>query len=151
MDETDIQALTTQQEIESVLLRYATALDERNWPDLANVFTPDAVADYQKIGRFEGLESVTGIVSDFLGKCGPTQHMITNVRIDVDDDHAKSRCYLQAIHAGKGSHATQTMTVWGEYSDRLQRRPEGWRIEYRTLVIKHVVGDIGVALSAPSN
>lgn len=149
MNEPHIQEQITRQAIESVLLRYATALDERNWPDLANVFTADAIADYQGIGTFVGRESVTGIVSDFLGRCGPTQHMITNIRIVPSADHATSRCYLQAIHAGEGPHAGKTMTVWGEYSDRLERLPEGWRIKHRTLKVMHVVGDIGVALSAP--
>lgn len=151
MHETEISLLQAHLAIKSVLFRYAAALDERDWPALSDVFAPEAIADYQGIGIFDGRAAVTGIVTDFLGKCGPTQHIIANVRIDLDGSKARSRCYLQATHAGKGSYEGQTMTVWGEYSDRLELRPEGWRIVHRTLVVQHVVGDVGVALSAPAN
>lgn len=137
-------------EIEAVLLRYATALDERDWPSLSHVFAPEAIADYQGIGVFNGRPDVVGVVADFLGKCGPTQHMISNVRIEIEGERARSCCYLQAIHAGMGRYAGQTMTVWGEYCDQLELRPEGWLIVRRTLVVKHVAGDVGVALSAPA-
>lgn len=150
MSETDTAMSRARGEIEEVLFRYATALDRRDWTALRDVFDPDAVADYEGIGVFNGRPAVTGVVADFLGKCGPTQHMITNVRIDLDGEKARSRCYLQAVHSGKGRYAGQTMTVWGEYSDRLELRAEGWRIVHRALVVQHVVGDIGVALRSAS-
>ena len=36
------------------------------------------------------------------------------------------------------------MTVWGEYSDRLVRTADGWRIAHRTLTSLHSTGDIGL-------
>ena len=143
-----IDQLLEQARIEKILLLYATLLDQRDWAGLADVFTDDAVADYRGIGTFEGRPAITGVVQDFLGKCGPTQHMITNVRISVDGKQAVAKCYLQATHAGGRGHEGKTLTVWGEYSDRLQLRPEGWRIVHRELVVQHVAGDIGVALKA---
>lgn len=138
---------TEHQAIEEVLFGYASALDERNWTGLAQIFSADAVADYRGIGVFEGRGAIVGVVRDFLEACGPTQHMIGNVRVAFEDGIARSRCYLQATHCGIGRHAGKTMTVWGEYRDRLERRPEGWRIVHRTLIVQHVDGDIGVALS----
>ena len=139
--------LVQRQEIESVLLAYATALDARDWQALERVFTSDAVADYRGIGVFEGRVAIVGVVSDFLGRCGATQHMITNIRIEPSlHGEARAWCYLQATHAGKGTHAGKTMTVWGEYMDRLERRAEGWRIVHRALQVQHVAGDVGVAL-----
>lgn len=148
MPETDTAEWHSRREIEALLFRYASALDNRDWQALSDVFSPEAVANYEGIGVFNGRPAVTGIVADFLGKCGSTQHMITNVRIDLDGEKANSRCYLQAVHAGKGRYAGQTMTVWGEYRDRLELHLEGWRIVHRSLVVQHVVGDIGAALSA---
>jgi 3-phenylpropionate/cinnamic acid dioxygenase small subunit len=132
--------------IEAVLLGYATVLDGRHWTDLEEVFSADAVADYRGVGVFEGREAIVGVVRDFLEACGPTQHMITNIRVDLEGSTARSSCYLQATHGGISAHAGLTMTVWGEYRDRLERRPEGWRIVHRTLVVQHVAGDVGVAL-----
>jgi len=139
------------QAIEEVLLGYAFALDGRRWADLTQVFSSDAVADYRGIGVFEGRDAIVGVVRDFLEACGPTQHMITNISVIVDGDLARSRCYLQATHAGIGKYAGKTMTVWGEYLDRLEQRPEGWRIVHRMLAVQHVAGDVGVALSAVSS
>lgn len=51
-------------------------------------------------------------------------------------------------HAGRGAYLGQTMTVWGQYSDRLERRAEGWRIVERSLQIQLVSGDVGVQLKA---
>ncbi len=136
------------QAIEDVLLAYATALDGRDWSALEHVFSLDAVADYgSDIGVFEGRAAVVGVVSDFLGRCGTTQHMITNIRIELSPHGvAGARCYLQATHAGSGAHVGQTMMVWGEYVDRLEQRPEGWRIVHRALRVLHVTGDVGAAL-----
>ena len=142
----NLEVLLEQKKIEGVLLAYATALDERNWASLEELFSADAVTDYRGIGMFEGRKAIVAVVRDFLGACGPTQHMITNIRVDLQGSTASSSCYLQATHGGIGAHAGHTMTVWGEYRDRLEQRPEGWRIVHRTLVVQHVVGDVGVAL-----
>jgi 3-phenylpropionate/cinnamic acid dioxygenase small subunit len=138
--------LLEQARINQVLLQYATLLDARNWTGLDEVFTADASVNYHGVGAFEGRPAIVGVIQGFLDKCGPTQHMIGNVRVSVDGKEASARCYLQATHAGQGSHAGKTMTVWGEYRDRLQLRQEGWRIVHRELFIQHVAGDIGVAL-----
>ena len=80
--------------------------------------------------------------------CGPTQHMITNIRVAVKGKEATAKCYLQATHAGRGIYEGKTMTVWGEYSDDLVRYADGWRIKHRELFIQHATGDVGVALKA---
>lgn len=146
-----LDGLVRRHAVEDLLLAYATALDSRDWPALEQVFSADAVADYRGIGVFEGRPALVGVIADFLGRCGATQHMITNMRVECSSaDVARARCYLQATHAGKDAYAGQTMTVWGEYVDRVERRPEGWRIVHRTLYVQHVVGDVGAALKAES-
>lgn len=141
---------TAREQIERVLIRYTTAMDERNWGLLDDVFVRDAIADYRGIGRFEGLTAIKEVVRGFLDKCGPTQHLLGNLRTDLDDQRATAQCYLQAVHAGRGDFAGRTMTVWGEYRDRLALRDEGWRIVHRELVVSHVDGDIGVVLHGAS-
>jgi hypothetical protein len=41
------------------------------------------------------------------------------------------------------------LTVWGEYRDRLELRPEGWRIVHRELTVLHASGEIGHADDIP--
>lgn len=130
--------------IEEVLNRYAIALDSRDWNALDQVFTSDATALYHGPGHFQGREAIVGLVRSVLEKCGATQHLLGNVRISLDGEKAEAKCYLQAIHAGKGAYEGKVMTFWGEYRDKLVKTVDGWRISYRELAALHVEGDIGI-------
>ena len=145
MSEVTQEVLLQEARIRRVLIRYATVIDERNPIGLTDVFTPDGVAEYRGLGSFHGRQAIIDVVEAFLGSCGQTQHMVSNFRIDINGNEASAKCYLQATHAGCGAHDGKTMTVWGEYTDKLKLCPEGWRIAHRELVALHVVGDIGVA------
>mgnify|MGYP003700406985 CR=1 FL=1 len=144
MSEMTVVTLLEEAKIEKVLNRYATALDSRNWSELAEVFAPDATANYQGIGLCNGLGEIVELVKSVLGQCGPTQHLLGNVDVQVNGSEAQARCYLQAIHVGIGDYEGQILTVWGEYRDELRRTPAGWRIVYRELAGIHTEGDIGL-------
>lgn len=132
-------------EIEAVLMRYAQLLDTKRYARLIEVFTPEATAHYVGMAECKGVESIIGLVSGVLDRCGNTQHLLGNVQIDVQGDKATSSCYLQAIHVGLGDYSDRLLIVWGEYRDQLVRTPAGWRISYRELTTLHSQGDIGLA------
>lgn len=146
MKQSDIQILRDERDIEQILIRYAVDLDEHQWAGLDEVFVAAATATYHGIGDFVGRDAIRDMVRGALETCGRTQHLLGNFRIVVDGDKATSKCYLQAIHLGLGDYARNIMTVWGEYRDRLERRPEGWRIVHRELEVFKVDGDIGWTL-----
>ncbi len=139
-----MQRLIDESDIQRVLMLYAESLDRRDYDALDAVFTADATSHYEGIGHFDGIEAIKGLMVNVLERCGPTQHFIGTVRIAVDGNSAEARCYLQAIHVGKGEHTGKLLTVWGEYRDRLQRTAEGWRIVHRELASIHSEGDIGL-------
>lgn len=143
MYEPTAASLLDEARIRRVLSAYARALDARDWPALEQVFTTDATADYASIGHCAGRERIIEVVRQALSCCGPTQHLLGSVDIEVDGGTATARCYLQAIHAGLGDYASHCLTVWGEYRDRLVRGPDGWRIHHRELALIHMQGDIG--------
>jgi len=132
-------------EIEAVLLRYASALDKREYERLKAVFIPEATANYIGLAECENLDSIIELVSGALDRCGPTQHFLGNIKIDIQGREATASCYLQAIHIGLGEYADQLYTVWGEYRDRLVKTEAGWRIGHRELAVIHTQGDIGMA------
>ena len=140
----DSQNFSDHLEIQKVLNLYASALDKQNWSELEQVFTPDAVANFIGIGEFAALEAITGLVSSVLTQCASTQHLLGNYDIQVNGDEAQTTCYLAAMHAGLGDYASEVLTVWGEYSDKLVRTADGWRIVHRTLTSLHAQGDIGL-------
>ena len=41
-------------EIQQLLVDYSTAIDQRRFDDLDNVFTPDAYIDYRELGGIDG-------------------------------------------------------------------------------------------------
>ena len=132
-------------DIETVLLRYASALDNKQYDRLREVFIPEATANYVGLAECKGLDSIIELVSGVLDRCGPTQHLLGNVQADVHGNEATATCYLQAIHVGLGEYADQLHTVWGEYRDRLVKTEAGWRISHRELAVIHAQGDIGLA------
>ena len=136
--------LADRKSIEAILVDYATALDSKQYQLLGDVFTADAQVEYIGIGHCDGLAEVQALVSGVLDQCAETQHILSNYRIDIDGDTARARCYLQALHVGKGDFSGKTMTVWGEYSDELQRIAGSWRIHKRQLRTLHSEGDIGL-------
>jgi len=127
-------------EILAVLDRYATAMDRRDWSLLDQVFTPDFTYD---AGEWvtQNRQDYVKILRGYLDGCGPTQHLLGNYRIEAEGaDHATSACYVRAFHLDRERGAELTYDMGGEYRDRLQRRPEGWRIIHRTLELLYEVG-----------
>jgi hypothetical protein len=127
--------------------RYAVALDTRDWALLDRVFAPDATADYGDY-RCTGREQIRALVQRMLGGCGPTQHMLGVYRIALAGAEATSTCAIRAHHVGRGDQAQLQYECFGEYSDRLIRSPEGWRIRHRAMRITHETGTRAILRSA---
>ncbi|WP_178114776.1 nuclear transport factor 2 family protein [Pseudomonas saliphila] len=141
-----MQTWQDHQDISALLIQYGCALDERDWDALARVFIADAQVDYGSLGVFYGRQAIVEVARAFIESCGPTQHLIGNIRISVDGDQAQAKCYVQATHAAQQAKDPRIMTLWGEYRDLLVRSDTGWAIEKRSLHIQHLDGDIGAPL-----
>ena len=132
-----------------VLNRYAEALDHRDWALLDEVFHPDATADYGT-GALTGREAIVRSITDLLGGCGPSQHLLGNYQVTVDQDRARSVCRIHVFHQGAGAKASlEPFECFGEYRDQLRRGTDGWRIAHREMVTTIVRGDYGVLGPAP--
>jgi hypothetical protein len=132
--------------------RYATALDSREWALLDEVFTPDAVADFGA-GPLQGRESIRRLVRRMLGGSGPSQHLLTGHRVELDGDAARCVCRVRAFSAGVGPTAGRSHELFGEYRDRLVRTPDGWRIARREMTIHREIGTrdvLGPSAAAPA-
>jgi len=127
------------QAIIDVLIKYVTALDQKDWELLAEQFTPDAVVDYSAEGGpvCRGRAEVVADCQADLGALDATHHLTGNFAVDVQGDVATSTSLVQAWHYSGG--ATQLMA--GGYRDRLVRTPEGWKLEHRELRVAFESGD----------
>lgn len=139
-----LQALLDEREITRGLSRFARILDTKRWDALSEVFAEDLSFDYGAGGEQQGMAALRNNMTRFLDLCGGTQHLIGSVLVDVDGDKAVSRAYVQARHQAVGATGGPVFDTNGEYIDRWERRPEGWRIVRRDAVWSALTGDASV-------
>jgi 3-phenylpropionate/cinnamic acid dioxygenase small subunit len=122
--------------ISDVLIRYATAMDSRDWELLASCFTDDAVLDYDTSGTF-GRDDFADHCRAGLARMKATQHCVTNHVISIDGDRARSTSYVIAQHVREND---VTFTLGGSYTDDLVRDGGDWRIAERRFVTSWKAG-----------
>jgi 3-phenylpropionate/cinnamic acid dioxygenase small subunit len=77
-----------------------------------------------------------------------TQHVITNVIIDLKGDTATSRCYCTVFQA-TDAFPLQPIAA-GRYHDRFERVDGTWRFAERVFV-SHLIGDLGAHVDRAGN
>lgn len=122
------------------LSRFARMLDRKEWDALDQVFAPDLSFEYGE-GEKSGLSDLIDQMRRYLDLCGGTQHLLGSILVDLDADTAISRAYVQARHQRKDDPAGAIFDSNGEYVDRWERRPQGWRIVRRDAIWATQSGD----------
>ena len=135
-------------DIMATLARYSTALDQRDWALLEQVFTEDLVYDAGEWTTHSFPEYLERL-RPYLEGCGPTQHLLGNHRIELQGDTARSAVYVRAFHVGTHELSETTYEMFGEYRDELVRTPAGWRSRHRTLRLHHELGSRAVLRPLP--
>jgi SnoaL-like domain len=125
--------MSDEQAIQRVLVRYATAVDTRDWELLRSCFTEDAHCDYGDVGKWSSAEEICQFMDAAHIGFGSTNHMLSNFAIDVDanGETARSRAYVHAVLALLGDSGVW-FDVVGGYEDVLIRTSQGWQISERT-------------------
>lgn len=122
--------------VADVLVRYATAIDRRDWVLLRTVFTDDFTGDYDGFGTWSSGDAVTAFMEEAHATLGPSLHRITNVTVEVYGDTATASSYVSALLlplvAGGDIH-----TADGTYADRFRRTVDGWRLADRRFAMVH--------------
>jgi 3-phenylpropionate/cinnamic acid dioxygenase small subunit len=117
------------QDITELILRYATAIDRREWSLFGTIFTDDAELDYGEVGKWRGADEVAQFMEQAHATARYTMHRLTNPVISVDDDQAEARTYIDALIIVADDQSG--VNAVGFYDDRLVRTDEGWRINRR--------------------
>ncbi len=86
-----LQALSDQQEIRALIVRYSNALDARRFEWLDEIFTADAYIDYRATGGIDGRYPqirtwLPPAVSAFPHMC----HLVGNIQITLAGDSARA-------------------------------------------------------------
>jgi ketosteroid isomerase-like protein len=140
----DLQTLLDERAIMHGLGRFARILDGREWDAVHEVFADDVTFNYGDGREQTGIGAMTKQFRDFLGGCGPSQHLLGTIVIKVEGDKGTSNAYVQARHQGKNGRENLRLDSNGEYVDQWERRPEGWRIVRRDVRWLVTTGDMTI-------
>ena len=144
----NLERLLLERELHHVLIAYARLCDGRDWTLMEQVFSADASASYG--GRaLPDRAAILTMLRDNLGGCGPTQHLLGNLQVEVTGDAVTSRIEVRASHRGASEKKDQTYDCMGHYQDCWTRTPDGWRIAHRAMVVALEFGSRKVLGPAP--
>jgi hypothetical protein len=126
-----LQELSDRAEINDVLIRYTTGIDEKDWDRLDTVFTPDARIDYTESG---GIAGVYPEVKQWLADNLPLfsqryLHTLGQVAISfVAESEARVAAYFHnPMRVADGSGGERIVEVGGIYRHAMVRTADGWR------------------------
>ncbi|WP_252258547.1 nuclear transport factor 2 family protein [Erythrobacter aurantius] len=131
VNEPDLQQLIGEREVANRLARFARVLDGKQYDAIDQVFAADVTFNYGIGGEQAGIKSMRNMLQQFLGSCGPTQHLIGSYAIEVSGDHATSQAYVQARHQCRNDLGGAIFDTCGDYLDEWAHREHGWRIVRR--------------------
>ncbi|TVV77180.1 nuclear transport factor 2 family protein [Sphingomonas solaris] len=124
VDAVDERAITT------ILIRYATGIDTRDWALFRTCFSEDFEADYGVFGKWRGPREITEYMRAAHLDMGRTLHRITNISIWRQADEVQARSYVDALLMPAKSGGPVNRGI-GAYDDRFVRTSEGWQISRR--------------------
>ncbi|MCT2588121.1 nuclear transport factor 2 family protein [Actinophytocola gossypii] len=143
--------------ITDTVLRMGWFLDRRDWAGLRDLFTERVYTDYTDLwggepreGTVDQLLSTTaqGSWRRTMDGLEATQHLITNVLVDVTGDEARATANVLGVHRLANPHGSPLWTLGGTYEFGLTRTAAGWRINAITNRISWVDGNQQVLFRA---
>ena len=130
-----LEEISDRLEIQQRLVAYSTAIDSRQFDDLAQVFTPDAYIDYRAMGGIDGhFPEVKEWLAQVLPNFPAYAHMLGNFDVTITGDTAKSRtiCFNpMVLPSGDAEKQSQVLFCGLWYEDEFVRTAEGWRMTRR--------------------
>ncbi len=115
--------------LHELVSRYAFIVDDAAWDRLGEVFTEDAICDFNAVCAMPVLRGLPAITEYFAGMEHPVAHYALNIVCDAGAEvgRASLRCKQFAVlRSGK--------LILGEYRDQVALTPAGWRfLERRAL------------------
>ena len=147
-----LQDVSDRIEIQDLLVRYAKAIDEKDWALLDECFTPDAELDYVSSGGIKGPYAEVRVwLEKALAPFPMTVHYVTNSEVELTGDRATARtAVLNPMGFANPDDSLHIFTVGAYYVDELVRTEAGWRIASRREDQAFMEGSLPEALQIPS-
>ncbi|MCW2861824.1 MAG: hypothetical protein JWP48_3532 [Actinoallomurus sp.] len=113
-------------ELTDLLARQGLWLDERRFDETASIFTEDATVDTRG-GRAEGRQALAEQAHRNHARFARTQHVTSNVLIDVAGDRATVRANLIATFVRDAAEPVPDLAIGERYHFDAVRTADGWR------------------------
>jgi 3-phenylpropionate/cinnamic acid dioxygenase small subunit len=120
-------------EIADLFTRFARLLDEKRWEDADTVFTDDVAVHSPRSGEIRGIDKVVGLMRQTEVEGEHTQHVTTDLLVDVNGDRAaaSANSLVYFYRDGQAPHLTSGLRL----ACTAVRTPAGWRLrESRTML-----------------
>lgn len=123
-----IQLLEDRAEIAQLRAHYCHVLDDRNWEELARLFTEDG--EFQGLAHAVGRAEILHFFSQTVANIAEGfWHFCTNPTVHIDGDQATGRISMQYLSLKDG----QSYVSAGHYDDTLQRVDGEWKFKKRQI------------------
>ncbi|MPZ93467.1 MAG: nuclear transport factor 2 family protein [Propionibacteriales bacterium] len=126
MPQLTVQGLIDRQEISDLVSRVGTWLDDKNFDELQSIFTEDVRIQTQG-GSSSGIAAVAEQARRN-HEADRTQHVITNVLVQVEGDHATAQANLIATFVPSAADPAALVTHGERYRFRAVRAHCVWRL-----------------------
>lgn len=126
--EAAVRELVDRQAITELIYAYCERFDRNDPEGVAELFTPDALIDYNPdTPNIAGADLASTIAIGLRDLFAATSHHVSNVMITLEsNDTARSLCYVEAWHRYRSG--APDGFLWGRYLHRFRRTQAGWRI-----------------------
>jgi uncharacterized protein (TIGR02246 family) len=123
--------------ISDLFVRYTTALDRGDVETIVDCFTPDGSLDSPAVGRHSGHAAIRAFAerfAQFHERGAQLRHVISNLAVEIDGDHARATCYLLNVLTRNGK---SELLAPGRYECDLVRSGVAWRFQRRVVILHH--------------
>jgi uncharacterized protein (TIGR02246 family) len=125
--------------ISDLFVRYTTALDRGDVETIVDCFTPDGSLDSPAVGRHSGHAAIRAFAERFARfheRGAQLRHVISNLAVAIDGDHARATCYLLNILTRNGK---SELLAPGRYECELVKAQGQWRFQRRVVILDHEI------------
>jgi hypothetical protein len=116
------------------MLRYAAAVDRKDWPLMATCFTTDCTGVWNGV-ELDGVDAIVTYINGAasLFTVRNSMHMLTNVYVELDGDTATCETYAFSSLVGDSDGEIFLRLRGLRYRDVLVRQGGDWLIKHRDL------------------
>jgi ketosteroid isomerase-like protein len=131
---------TDREQIQELVATYANALDDKDYDGIAACFASDATAAYGSHPQvFEGASAIADLMKKALGPLDGTQHMFTNLIIDIEGDAGRMSYDVLGQHWKKDAPGGEHYLMGGKYKVEVRRIGGKWK--FQTVRARGLWGD----------